>query len=235
MNNKIIFWDMDETLGFFRHFADYDKEDDVPENIAKFGRKEGIENLLQKLISDGFTHYVTTSGVEEYAKLALNVTGLSKYFRKLFPREKICHDLGLGFYGEKDYRVPLKDLGITDERAGSDVLIIGNSESDVPYNMKEIVSIIDADNWKRNSELTGKMIHMLMDNGNGDFNKGFHKMYDDSEKTEPRYKNPNLSKIGRMIIEDDVELHLQFMEEREKCSEAPIFLVRKADKYLTEN
>ena len=230
MNNKIIFWDMDETLGFFRHFADYEKLEEVPKNLAsKNLLKNGIEELLQELSADGFTHYITTSGIEEYAQIALNATGIRKYFNNVYARKKLCPELGFGYYGDKDYTVPLKDMGISIERAKSDVLIIGNSKSDVPFNIKEIVSIIDTMNWQHRAELTKKLIYILTDKGSGDFNQGFHKLYSESKKIGPWAKH--LSDRGKISLEEGTILRLEFMEEREKCSQAPILIVSKAGKY----
>jgi hypothetical protein len=231
MNNKIIFWDMDETLGFFRHFPDYDDISAVPEQSKKSGLKGGIDGLLSELSSDGFTHYVTTSGMRSYTDIALNATGIMKHFSKVYAMEDICPYLGLGYYGDKNYMIPLKDLDINVEKAGSDVLIIGNSTDDVPYNIRDIVSIIDENNWLRESELTEKMIYLLIDKGDGDFNKGFHKLYDESEKIAQLYTH--LSDIGRITLEDDVVLKLKLMEERHKFIQAPMFIVEKAQKYFS--
>jgi hypothetical protein len=230
MDKKIIFWDMDRTLGFFDHLAYGKLANQVPECIENdFGLKDGIEGLIKDMSAKGFIHYVTTSARNDYATEALKVTGIDRYFSKVFTRESLCEDLGFGHIGPKNYKYPLRDIKMDLEQSKSDVLIVGNSFNDAPYNADKIVSIIDKDQWMRASTLLDKMIKLLMDEGNGDFNKGFQKIYAGAEKIEPAYKH--LSKIGKIFIEDDVELHLRFLEERERCSRAPILCVVKADNY----
>lgn len=231
MDNKVIFWDMDKTLGFFEQLYYGNLANIVPECITNpFGLKEGIEDLLNQTASAGLTHYVTTSAKRDYAIKVLKNTDIEKYFRKVFTRKELCGVLGIG---HKNYAIPIEDIGLSLENAKSDVLIIGNSTNDVPNKDYGIVSIIDKHQWMRNSELTKKMIHLLIDNGNGDFNKGFNELYANSEKISQR--NGHLSNIGKISIEGDAELHLAFIEKEGNRSQSPIFFVAQADKYYRKN
>jgi hypothetical protein len=233
MNNKTIFWDMDGTLGFFEHLAYKETLNKIPDYLGvDFGLKSGIEELLTKLSDEGFTHHITTAATSDYAIEALSITGIDKYFNKLFTRETLCGEYGFGYVGPKNYNYPLKEIQIDLEQAKSDVIIIGDSTKDIPFNNDKIVSIIDYNNFTRSSVLLDKIIHLLLKEGDNDFNKGFHKIYSNSEKIDAEYTH--LKQYGRIFLEDEVELHLRFMQEREKCSNAPFIKIIKANNYQTK-
>ncbi len=225
---KNIFWDMDGTLGFFEQIYYWMNNLQPPEYMLKsINIREGIEGLLEELNNKGFHQYVTTSAAEDYATEVMNRTNLNKYFKKIYAREQIS-----GIYSNpKKYDKVITENNITN--ASSDVLIIGNSLSDIPRPHNNIVSIIDLNSWVHNSELAKNIIDLLMKNGDGDFNKGFFKLYETAEK-ENYYAH--LKPYGIMTIQKNAQIALHFAQYRDcDYNDAPVIRVIKANEYYSKN
>jgi hypothetical protein len=226
MTNKTIFWDMDYTLGSFGQIA-YEMEGrKIPDYLPDFGLRPGIEELLSELSGKGYKQYITSSASGDYVAEVLKRTGINKYFDKIYSREDID-----GLYSPKDYKHILNELNISLINAEDNTIIIGDREGDIPSDINDVVTILDKFHFMRNASLTRIMINMLEENGQGSFNKGFQELYAKSKKLPKTYDF--LQDIGEIIIEDDAELHLEFMESRENCSGAPVFEVYKADNYFS--
>jgi hypothetical protein len=229
MTNKIIFWDMDKTLGAFGQIArEMQNRTDV-DDLPPFGLRQGIEELLEELSDKGYKQYIVSSATSDYGLLALERTGLSKYFEKKYFSDAVDG----GYYRSKQYGKVLRDLGMDAVSAGKNILIIGDNDYDVPDHINTVVTILDSMHFMREASLTKMMINMLEEHGRGSFNKGFQELYHSSNKMPKEYDF--LTPIGKIILDNDTILHLKFMESRKNYSGAPIFEVYRADNYFSKN
>ena len=171
LNEKAICWDLDDTLGNFKRLMGLFGHD-VPEYEYKLGLKFGIKKLLTELTSKGYKHFVTTSASAEYAKLALEKSNLIDYFEEIFSRSQVSN---LDNY--KQYMPVANAMGFSVKQAKSNLIIIGNAPLDRPGDLINSVFINHHRGWSIDSYVTGEIIEELIILGQGNFRKGFDKMY----------------------------------------------------------
>lgn len=218
MKDKIIFWDLDNTLGSFAHLAGYKKNE-------YSGLREGIIDLLKDFVSQGVKNYVTTNATMSYTKEVINEYNLANYFEDVFTRTDT-----LGMQLPKGYLDVIEKIGRKKENATKDMLIVGDRIYDTPRDIKSLVTILDPKHIYHDAKLTKEMIEMLYDSGKGDFGQGFRNLYKTSNKFKPRL-GPGLI-IGEIKSKKGAELHLKYNHDRDYCNNAPLFQVIKADNYL---
>ena len=83
LKKGFIFFDMDETLGFFRNYDGSMNDKGFPDGIYL---RPGIKSLL-KTLKKNFILCVTTAATFKYTDIVLTQAGLSKYFDRVFTRE----------------------------------------------------------------------------------------------------------------------------------------------------
>ena len=79
-----IFFDMDETLGFFRNYDGSMNDQGFPSGIYL---RPGIKNFLQTL-QKNFILCVSTAATKNYTKTVLEHSGLLNYFDRVFTRKE---------------------------------------------------------------------------------------------------------------------------------------------------
>ena len=114
----IICWDLDDTLGDFSGLEN---------GNGPFQVREGIPELLEECKCRGLINVLTTNATLEYAKRALQKSGLAPYFTHIFDRRIVMEWQG------KKYRQVQVELACEDE-----LIIIGNSLWDKPLDVNEI-------------------------------------------------------------------------------------------------
>jgi len=179
-DKKVICWDLDETLGNFRRI-DYElMGKEAPELERPTSLRYGLTDLLSSLSSQGYEHVVTTSGTSDYAKEALQRTGLSSHFKDVFGRDVVS-----SYGGGKKYRPVADTVGLSYEQAVSDMIVIGDVPGDKPVDLDGLVFIEHRGCVYSDSSVTARILEKLNELGDGNFKKGFERMYQDAQvKTE---------------------------------------------------
>ena len=142
MKSRFIFWDLDETLGYFRP-----------------GRKtetlKGIGPMLEKLQKEGCMHIVTTFAPTSYAESGLRKAGVRGMFDAVFGDDILDPALY-----NKQYARITERLGIAREDAAHDVMVVGNTERDIPGDLN-LVTILHPGALMYSAEVLGSVISRL--------------------------------------------------------------------------
>lgn len=140
-----IFFDMDETLGFFRNYDGSYNTEGFPNGI--FLRRY-VKEILEKLSKD-FILFLTTAATLNYTKAVLEHSDLRKYFHRIFTRNDFVklEDMGdakkeasPGGY-EKHYGLIMKHFGIKMNDAVHG-LIIGDNDYDISCDVPKLRTFI---------------------------------------------------------------------------------------------
>ena len=204
LNKKVICWDLDETLGSFKRIGYELARRDIPDFEEPTALRHGIKDLLEKLSSEGYSHFVTTSGTSDYAKEALKRTGLIGYFQEVFGRDVVS-----AYDGGKKYRPVADNVGLSDEQAVSNMIVIGDAPGDKPVDLDGLVFVEHRGCHHTDSYVTAMILKKLNELGDGDFKKGFEKMHQDAEIEEEKFRTFTF-KRRRYDIGNGVKLKLEY-------------------------
>ncbi len=140
-----IFFDMDETLGFFRNYDGSMNSEGFPNGI--FLRRY-VKEILEKLNKD-FILFLTTAATVNYTKSVLEYADLRKYFHRIFTRNDFVKlenatdankEASPGGY-EKHYGRIMKHFGISMQDAVHG-LIIGDNDYDISSDVLQLRTFI---------------------------------------------------------------------------------------------
>ncbi len=171
---------MDWTLGYFEPLFYRDSEDLPPINLP-LSLRPGIKESLAQLSDAGFHHAVTTVADKDKAEIALNGTGLLKYFEAIFGYETNKWIFGKTYSPVADY------FGIQYSDAPRLMVVTGDSKSDIPLDLR-VVFIEHRKGAYCDATLIEDMLEILGKKGEGNFLRGFEELLltatekDNSEK-----------------------------------------------------
>lgn len=140
-----IFFDMDETLGFFRNYDGSMNSEGFPNGI--FLRRY-IKDILEKLNKE-FLLFITTAATENYTRAVLEHSDLKRYFHGIFTRNNFVKlenatdankEASPGGY-EKRYARIMKYFNIKMEDAIHG-LIIGDNDYDISCDVPNLRTFI---------------------------------------------------------------------------------------------
>lgn len=209
-NKKVICWDLDETLGSFRRIGYELAGKNIPDLEKPISLRSGITELLSQLSSEGFLHFVTTSGTSDYAKEALRRTGLIGHFQEVFGRDVVStDDEGTEYYEGKLYRPVADHIGLSDEQALSNMIVIGDAAGDKPLDLDGLVFVEHRNCHYTDSSVTYRILKKLEELGNGNFKKGFEKMFQDGQLDKKEIQGYTFER-RRYDIGNGVTLELEF-------------------------
>lgn len=163
-----IFFDMDETLGFFRNYDGSMNSEGFPTGI--FLRRY-IKDILEKLNKD-FVLFITTAATLNYTKAVLDHSDLAKYFHGIFTRNDFVKlenatdankEASPGGY-EKRYSRIMKHYGIKMNDAVHG-LIIGDNDYDISCDMPGLRTFI-VDSLFVPADILNTVIRDIFDNKN---------------------------------------------------------------------
>ncbi|NYZ74499.1 hypothetical protein H0O00_05120 [Candidatus Micrarchaeota archaeon] len=163
---KLICWDLDETLGqFYGIYARINGHQSSRRDVLR----PGIREALHRLSVLGFTHVVTTVAPERQAHEALRASGLFDLFSGVFHEQMILRD------GRKDYSVVAKSFGIPDEERRKRIISVGDIlELDMH---RGGVSIWEPDSPYHSAGVTADFIKLMSESGDGNFWDGFRTIF----------------------------------------------------------
>lgn len=214
---RAICWDLDETVGKFsalrynlRGEADTEEAREYREQIP-VGLRYGIRDLLIELSDAGYSHYITTSSNRPYVVAALEHTNLTSHFRRVFTGKEIGSQWG------KLYRPVIEDLGFSDEEAISRMIVVGDAPGDMPTDINGLVFLQMAAGHETDALVIREVLVKLLEEGEGDFAKGFNKMYGKDERVlslDPKSyksgKSPHKRNYTKIDLENGIHLTLEY-------------------------
>ena len=181
MNNKklgFIFFDMDETLGFFRNYDGSMNEQGFPDGIYL---RPGIKSLLKYLKKD-FILSVSTAATSNYTYLVLEQAGLLEYFDNIFTRDQFVklennsesdneasptgfekrYSMLMDYFKEKNqFIAPGMVIGDNDYDISSDLPELSTLIVDSLYTPTDVILAIIVDYFNKMRWITAKLVLML--------------------------------------------------------------------------
>ena len=140
-----IFFDMDETLGFFRNYDGSMNSEGFPNGIYL---RRYIKDILEKLNKE-FLLFITTAATFNYTKAVLEHADLAKYFHGIFTRNDFVKlenatdankEASPGGY-EKRYGRLMKNFGIKIDDAVHG-LVLGDNDYDISSDVPALRTLI---------------------------------------------------------------------------------------------
>lgn len=195
--SKVLCWDLDETLGWFRRIAYEMGGEKVPEWEQPIALRYGITDLLQEFSEEaGYVHFVTTSGTFDYASEALRRTGIADRFRQVFGRETVSRGWG------KHYRPAAETVGFSDDDMRANMIAIGDAPGDKPMDIDIVFLHIGLGN-QMDALVIREILTTVLDKGEGHFKQGFDRLYAEATPEfpdkEPEFQNRTFD-TGRGIL-----------------------------------
>jgi len=173
MANKVICWDLDDTLGNLERVGLERYYPDEAKNWPQSALRSGIGNLLAKFQNEGFRQVITTTKATQFAEEAMNRANLDQYFTKVFGREFVKGKRG------KIYQPVADFFGISQEEAEKNMILVGNGgdhSHDIP-----VVSIEQQGASNYDTITQELILRRLNELGEGHFKRGFEKMYEQGQ------------------------------------------------------
>lgn len=177
MMTKIACWDMDGLLGNFENIAHV-----MNGNARVMNRNKGdmievylradIKRVLGDMESDGFENILTSSAKPDYISGVLELVDLGRYFDVMLYKK---HMMGNHLHG-KHYKLVAEMYGLNEREAKSNMIVIGNQESDEPFDMS-LVFIEDKKALETSAQVCKFIITTLYSAGEEDFGRGFDNLY----------------------------------------------------------
>ena len=168
---RVICWDLDETLGFFRDIVSVRNKETFPDPDDIYVLRLDILKTLNRFMDKGYRHVVTSSAKLRYTEGIIEAVCLDTYFDCIFGR----NDLVEGIWGKK-YAPAADFFGIDEIDAGSNMLVIANLASDEPTDL-DIVFLHDERELEASALVYETIAEALWSAGENDFRRGFEKFY----------------------------------------------------------
>lgn len=174
---KIICWDLDETLGFFRDIVSVKNKQEFPDPDDSYILRTDILKTLNRLMDKGYRHIVTSSAKLRYTRQIIGAVCLDAYFDHLFGRKDVTD----GMWGKK--YIPAADFyGINEFQARASMLVIANMASDEPIDV-DIVFVHDERPLETSALAYETIAETLWSLGNESFRRGFDKLFETGART----------------------------------------------------
>ena len=170
--SKIICWDLDETLGFFRNLVSIRSGREYPGPDDSYVLRKDIIKTLNRMISKGYKHVVTSSAKLEYSEKVLGAVCLDSYFDRVFGRNHVTD----GIWGKK-YLPAAEFYQLDETEAGSQIMIIANMASDEPIDI-DPVFVHDQRGLGESALVYEEIADMLWMRGDGSFKRGFQALFE---------------------------------------------------------
>ncbi len=215
MIEKVICWDMDETLGSFRRIG-YELAGEQSQKFEKpTGIRHGIKECLNRLSSDGYIHFVTTLGSTSYAREALGRVGLITQFKDVLGNEVMSK--GMSSRTLKNYRVVADRVGFSDDEAFANMIVIGDSYNDKPLGIDGLVFLMDKGCQFSDSIVTEIILKKLRVVGKEHFQKGFEFLYGAADIKKETFGR-SVFETRTFDIGNGIKLKLDYATNKKECN-----------------
>ncbi|UCD57709.1 MAG: hypothetical protein JSV16_00965 [Candidatus Hydrogenedentota bacterium] len=193
---KIISWDLDETLGFFRDIVSARSGHRHPDPEDAYSLRKDIIRTLNQLVNKSYRHVVTSSAKLDYSEKVLQAVCLDAYFDHVFGRDKVTD----GIWGKK--YLPVAELYQLDElEARSHMLVIANMASDEPIDL-DIVFIHDQRGLEESALVYETIAETLWTRGEGSFRRGFEAFFETGKRISCLDKDFDFMLVSATITDE---------------------------------
>lgn len=174
---KIVCWDLDETLGFFRNIISIRDKQTFPDPDDSYLLRTDIIKTLNRMIGHGYRHVVTSSAKLRYTEGIIRAVCLDAYFERIFGRKDVTD----GIWGKK-YAPAADFFELSESEARSNMLTIANMSSDEPIDL-DIVFVHDERSLEESALVYETIAETLWTLGKNNFRRGFDKLFETGTRT----------------------------------------------------
>jgi hypothetical protein len=174
---RVICWDLDETLGFFREIVSVRDRLNFPDPDDSYVLRTDILKTLNRFMERGYRHTVTSSATLRYTEGIIEAVCLDAYFDRVFGRKDVTE----GIWGKK-YFPAAEHFNMNEHEARSNMLAIANLGSDEPTDI-DVVFIHDERDIEASALAYEGIVEKLWTLGEQDFRRGFDELFETGMKT----------------------------------------------------
>lgn len=190
---RVICWDLDETLGFFRDIVSIRDRLNFPDPDDSYVLRTDILKTLNRFIDKGYRHAVTSSAKLRYTEGIIQAVCLDAYFDRVFGRSDVTE----GIWGKK-YAPAAKFFELNQDEARSNMVTIANLASDEPTDM-DIVFIHDERDLEASALAYEAIVEKLWSLGEQDFRRGFDELFNGGTMTTCLDREFNFTMVSTNI------------------------------------
>jgi hypothetical protein len=173
---KIICWDLDETLGFFRNIISVRNKERYPNPDDSYTLRKDIIKALNQMAKKDYHHIITSSAKLHYSEGIIEAVCLDAYFDHVLGRIDVTD----GIWGKK--YLPAAELYQLDEgEACANMLVIANMASDEPIDVG-VVFLHDQRPLEESALIYEIIADTLWSAGDGSFRRGFDAFFKKGKK-----------------------------------------------------
>jgi hypothetical protein len=190
---RIICWDLDETLGFFRDIVSVRDKLDSPDPDDAYVLRTDILSTLNHFMDNGYRHVVTSSGKQRYSEGIVHAVCLDAYFDRIFGRKHVSN----GIWG-KEYAPASDFFELSEDEACAQMLTIANLGCDEPTDIG-IVFIHDERDLEESARVYETITETLWTLGEENFRLGFDKLFETGAKMACLDQDFNFTMVSATI------------------------------------
>ncbi|RJP20766.1 MAG: HAD family hydrolase [Candidatus Abyssobacteria bacterium SURF_5] len=192
---RVICWDLDETLGFFRNLVSARGGGKAPHPQDSYVLRKDLIRALNRMIDKGYRHVVVSSAKLEYSKNVLSSICLDAYFDKVVARSQ----LNEAFWGKR-YLPAAEAFNLDEADALSNVLVIANQASDEPVDLG-VVFLHDRRGLEVSAFEYEQVAEALWERGEGSFKRGFDFFFETGRKVSCLDQEMNFMLVSSKVTE----------------------------------
>jgi hypothetical protein len=193
---KVICWDLDETLGFFRNIVSVRNKERYPNPDDSYTLRKDIIKTLHQMVKKGYNNVITSSAKLHYTEGIVEAVCLDAYFAHVLGRRDVTD----GIWGKK--YLPAAELYQLDENdASSNMIVIANMASDEPIDVG-VVFIHDQRPLEESALIYETITDTLWSVGEGNFGRGFEAFFSTGKKISCLDGEFNFMLVSTKITDD---------------------------------
>jgi hypothetical protein len=193
---KVICWDLDETLGFFRNIVSVRSKERYPNPEDTYTLRKDIIKTLHQMSKKGYHHIITSSAKLHYTEGIIEAVCLDAYFDHILGRIDVTD----GMWGKK-YAPAAQLYQMNEGDAVSNMLVIANMPSDEPIDLG-IVFLHDQRPLEESALVYETIAESLWSTGEGSFRKGFDTFFKAGKKISCLDRDFDYTMVSTKITND---------------------------------
>lgn len=173
---KVICWDLDETLGFFRNVVSVRNKERYPGPEDSYTLRKDIIKTLNQMTKKGYHHIITSSAKLHYSEGIIAAVCLDAYFAHILGRQDVTD----GMWGKK-YMPAAELYQFSEDEASSNMLVIANMPGDEPIDIG-VVFLYDERPLEDSAAAYELIADALWTAGKGSFRRGFEMFFNKGQR-----------------------------------------------------
>jgi hypothetical protein len=193
---KVISWDLDETLGFFRDIVSVRNKERYPNPDDSYTLRKDIIKTLHQMVNRGYHHVITSSAKLHYSEGIIATVCLDAYFDHILGRKDVTD----GIWGKK-YLPAAQLYHLDEDEICSNMLIIANMASDEPIDAG-VVFLHDERALNESALVYETIADTLWTKGESSFKRGFETFFESGKKISCLDKEFDFTLVSTRITGD---------------------------------